>query len=309
MPTAVAITSLVFNKNPETYYNIFIIAADIPEPDVEKFYEIKGRHVHIHIVKASLEQFKGLNHGEYVTHAAYLKFYLPDLIPDCDKILYLDSDVLIQRDLSEFFETDIEDYYAGVVADVPLIHNTLGIRHYFNSGVLLLNLRLMREHNASKALFTIRQSSKDLVYIDQDPFNIVFNGKVRLFPVIYNFEYNVFFHEKKKFTMDHINQCFGTHYVSLEEIREESYIVHFAAHYKPWIYFDTVCVREWDEYFKKSPFKDHSLKRKSVVFLKLIFAHDVLTFLYFFIQYWRCNGLYFAINYLRKSLSRNKTGF
>lgn len=307
LPTAVAITSLISNKHPDTCYDVFIITADIPESVLRKFHDLQGRHVDIHIVKTSLKPFDGLKRGEYVTHAAYLKFYLPDLLPDCDKILYIDSDVMIQKDLRDVFETDIEDYYAGVVEDVPLIHNALCIAHYFNSGVLLLNLRLMREHDASTALFNICRSAKNLVYIDQDPLNIFFKRKVRLLPVIYNFEYNVFFHEKNKFTLDTINHCFGTHYGSLEDIKKDAVIIHFAAHYKPWLYFDTACVREWDEYFQKSPFKHHPLKRKSAMFIKFIFTHNFLTLLYFFIQYWRRNGLKFAVHYLRSSLSGNQT--
>ena len=49
---------------------------------------------------------------------AYLKFDLPDLIPHQDKVLYLDSDVIIQKDLTDLFEINIKDYYAGAVKDI-----------------------------------------------------------------------------------------------------------------------------------------------------------------------------------------------
>ncbi|MCK7489743.1 MAG: hypothetical protein MZU79_05535 [Anaerotruncus sp.] len=92
---------------------------------------------------------------DYVTSAAYLKFDLPDLIPNQDKVLYLDGDIIIQKDLSDLFEINIKDYYAGAVKDIGLIDNDLNIKNYFNSGVMLLNLKLMRENNASTALLNI----------------------------------------------------------------------------------------------------------------------------------------------------------
>ena len=136
IPTVVAVTSLLCNKKPDTYYDIYIIAADLSNEEIEKFYELGGSSAGIHIIKSSLERFKGMHESTsgYITFAVYLKFDLPDLIPDQDKVLYLDSDIIIQKDLSGFFEKDIKDYYAGVIKDIALIDNELNIKNYFNDG-------------------------------------------------------------------------------------------------------------------------------------------------------------------------------
>jgi lipopolysaccharide biosynthesis glycosyltransferase len=301
IPTAVAITSLICNKNQDTYYDIYIIAVGLSEREIEKFYEFKESNTDIHIIKASLEKFEGLWEKGYITAATYLKFDLPDLIPSHDKLLYLDSDVIIQKDLSDLFKIDIKDYYVGAVKDVPLIDNNLNIKNYFNAGVMFLNLKLMRESNASTALLNIGKSANKLTYQDQDCLNIIFDKKVKLLPIIYNFFYNYFLQDKK-YTLEYINECFGTYYSSLDNIKKDSFIIHLVGRYKPWIYFDSVFVHEWDEYFKKSPFKLHKLKRKSIKLKEFILLHKLTHLSYFFFKYWHDNGFKFAMGKVQKRL-------
>jgi len=313
IPTAVAITSLICNKNPDTYYNIYIITADLSEMEIEKFYEFGGSKADIHIIKASLKKFKGIRQFAHVTFAACLKFDLPNLIPNQDKVLYLDSDVIVQKDLSDLFEININNYYAGVVKDIGLINNDLNIINYFNSGIMLLNLKLMRGTNTSMALLNIRRSQDNLKYVDQDCFNILFDEKVKLLPIIYNCFYNYFLRHRDKYTLDYTNKCFGTNYSSLDNIKKDSYIIHLAGDDKPWIYFDSVFVREWNNYFKKSPFKLYKLKRKSIKFREFIvsckkfFISNNLTNLpHIFFKYWRDKGFKFAMDKAKDYFNNKK---
>ena len=118
------------------------------------------------------------------------------LFKDIDKLLYLDSDTLLWRDISELFNTDINDYVLGAVRDMAPItdkYNPHGIRvknfaekylngaPYFNSGVLLMNLRKMAEYE--KLLF---ETKVPLFYPDQDLLNAAFVGKVKILPLKYN---------------------------------------------------------------------------------------------------------------------------
>jgi lipopolysaccharide biosynthesis glycosyltransferase len=302
IPTAVAITSLVCNKKPDTYYDIYIIADDLSDNEIDKFYELRESNVDIFIVKASAEKFKGIKKFSYITRAACLKFDLPDLIPDKDKVLYLDSDVIIQKDLRNLFETNIEDYYAGVVKDFVQIDNYLNIKDYSNSGVMLLNLKLMRENGSSAALLSIIKSTKKLKFMDQDCFNIYFINKVKLLPVIYNCFYNLSLQNEEKYTLERINKCFETNYSSLNDIKKDSYIIHMVGYDKPWIYFESVHYHEWNEYFKKSPFKLYNLERRSTKLREFIISHNVTNLSYNFFRLWRDNGFKFAMGKVRKKM-------
>ena len=69
IPTAVAITSLICNKNPDTNYDIYIITAGLSEMEIEKFYEFKESKIDIHIIRVSLKKFEGIQKYHYVTSA------------------------------------------------------------------------------------------------------------------------------------------------------------------------------------------------------------------------------------------------
>jgi lipopolysaccharide biosynthesis glycosyltransferase len=92
----------------------------------------------------------------------------------------------------------------------------------------------------------------------------------------------------------------------LNTIKRDSYIIHFAGDYKPWIYSDNILDREWDEYFRKSPFKLHKLKRKSIKPREFILSHKLTYLSYIFFKYWRYNGFKFAMVKVKKRLFNDK---
>ena len=296
IPTAVAVTSLICNKSPDTHYVVYIITTGLPEEDINRFYEFKTAGVDIHILAASVEKFKDLQDHPHVTIATYLKFDLPEFLSDEEKVLYLDGDIIIQKDLNDLFEIDIGGYYAAAVKDLPLKDNSLKIKNYFNSGVMLLNLKLMREHHISRALLNTARSAYTLTYQDQDCFNICFEKQVKLLPVVYNYFYGLFMQQQKQYPMDCINKYFGTQYASYEDIKEKSYILHLVGYDKPWIYSYNVLIREWDDYFKKSPFKYRRLKRKSIKLKGYVLSVSS----YLFYKYWHNNGFKFFLQQLLK---------
>ena len=296
IPTAVAITSLIENRNPQTHYDIYVVAAELSETEINKFFEFRECQTDIHVISISLKKFEGIcSKSLYITPAACLKFDLPNLIPQHEKVLYLDGDILIQKDLSDLFAINIDDAYAAAVKDLPLKNNSLNIQDYFNSGVMLLNLKLLRENNMPTALLHLRKTATGLTCMDQDCFNLLFEKKVQFLPMTYNCFYGFFLRFRNKYTLDYINQGFGTTYASYDEMNKDSHIVHLVGWDKPWMYFDSALSREWDDYFQKSPFKHHRLKRKSMKLEDFIESHPVLNNLYYFFRFWRGKGFKFAV--------------
>jgi lipopolysaccharide biosynthesis glycosyltransferase/predicted O-methyltransferase YrrM len=101
----------------------------------------------------------------------------PSLLP-VERILYLDADVLVRRDLKEIWKTDMGGKPIGAVRDIafPIGHPGLPEvnrgRIYFNSGVLLVDLLLIRQRlpEMKNALATLQET----LYKDQDFLNIFF---------------------------------------------------------------------------------------------------------------------------------------
>jgi lipopolysaccharide biosynthesis glycosyltransferase len=152
---------------------------------VEQLVRRSGGRLHRHEIAD--ERVRGLPLPDRWTAAIWYRIFLPDLLPEVDRVLYLDSDVLAADKLRELFELDLAGAYLGAVTNVLERHwahhpGTLGLRAdaYFNSGVLLLNLDRMRADDASGRVADLaRRRAKELMWPDQDALNIVL-GEHRL---------------------------------------------------------------------------------------------------------------------------------
>jgi len=187
--------------------------------------------------------------------AALLKFDLPNVLAHLDKVLYLDGDLIVRGDLAELYATDLTGRYLAAVVDSGSIYYrhkyVQQVQDYFNSGVMLLNLALMRSEGASEKLVEAKRNSGDSLLMDQNVFNVVFDGKVRLLPIRYNLLYVNLLRAKGKYTIGDINRRYQTQYHSLDEVAEDALIVHYSSKDKPWKSFDVPLGEEWRSYFQE----------------------------------------------------------
>ena len=138
------------------------------------------------------EQVGELPASAEFTSAMWYRILLPDLLPDLDRILYLDVDTLVLDSLRPLWETDLAGYVLAAVSNV-FQHNhvdrprRLGIppaQTYFNSGVLLMNLEQMRRTDARRAIVECAvERGPELEWPDQDALNLVLGpGRLPLEP-------------------------------------------------------------------------------------------------------------------------------
>jgi lipopolysaccharide biosynthesis glycosyltransferase len=127
------------------------------------------------------DRVAGLPTMDEIGPAMWNRFFLTELLPDVERILYLDADTIVLDSLQALWETDLDGCHVGAVTNVfqedhiPLPAR-LGLepRDYFNSGVLLMNLDLMRRDGSAAALFEYaRANAERLVWPDQDVLNAV----------------------------------------------------------------------------------------------------------------------------------------
>ena len=140
---------------------------------------------------------KGRLEGIYTdpryTEAASLRLLLPELLPELDKILYLDCDIIVRQDLARFWnETDLGDNYLGAVYEAAIEGQAERFRalgcdpaRYFNSGFLLMNLAQMRKEKVSERLLEACRVPY-LEFPDQDALNQVCQGRVLPLSPLYN---------------------------------------------------------------------------------------------------------------------------
>ena len=183
------------NKNINAHYCIHVICCEVTDKSKELFRNLNSDNFEVQVVEVQqsdeLAECKIKN--LHVSTAALYKFNIANLFPDIDRLLYLDGDILVQNNLETIFEIDISDVYAAVVKDYkPMTYNPpqvekLGVNHsaYFNSGVMLLNLKKFREDDLFHKLLDYRLHGINF-FMDQDALNVVFAEKVVYLPLYYN---------------------------------------------------------------------------------------------------------------------------
>ena len=131
------------------------------------------------IYKSSMLNSKNLKN--HLTPYVLLRLFA-DMIPEIPyKIIYLDTDTIVNGDLKELFKIDITDYELACVDD---LYNWLNpyrwkVKHYFNSGVLLLNMKAIRKTTLFKNSREM-VATKKMFSPDQDALNFIVKKKLVL---------------------------------------------------------------------------------------------------------------------------------
>ncbi|MBP3847205.1 hypothetical protein J6I39_05600 [bacterium] len=245
--TKVAIKSAIENKNYSSIYHIDVICVDIPQKECEEFKSFEKENVYIRIFPESLSSLSSIGNyviNNYVTRTDLFKFKFDKIFSDRDKILYIDSDTLIRKDLRELFNTDISKYYlAAVIRLEPEI--SAGVdkngkvhhynKNYYNCGVLLLNLAKMRKDKISEKLIQAKNADEEKFYQTQKAFNVVIppNTIKKLSPIYndngrWNDEYIKDFHYYRLYFP------YSLRYYNIKILDEQSVIIHYSGFKKPW---------------------------------------------------------------------------
>jgi lipopolysaccharide biosynthesis glycosyltransferase len=138
------------------------------------------------------EQVSGFPIEGFTRKATWYRVFLPDLVPDVDRALYLDADVIALQDLTPLWRTELGDNLIGAVSNVHQWDHldrpaSIGLPddlQYFNAGVLLLDLAAMRRERTTDELrrFVIENAER-LDWRDQDALNLVLGRRrLRLHP-------------------------------------------------------------------------------------------------------------------------------
>ena len=199
-----AIYSSIKNNYIGDSFNFFILNAGISESTISRIekYVISLGHS-ISFINVDLEKFISscplVDASKHITIAAYFRFSIARLLPsEIDKVLYLDVDTLIQDPLGDLFRLDIGDSYAGVVEDMydytDRVSESLKLKgKYFNSGVMLINLRKWRERKIEDLFFENTQKIYDkILFVDQDVINYTLDGNVVYLPLNWNVQQTAF---------------------------------------------------------------------------------------------------------------------
>lgn len=181
---AVAIQSLIDTAKPETSYDIYVYHPDIDEKTIKEFDKIiEGTNHTITFEYISKEKFKNapINKNGSWTEIVYYRLLIPELLPQYDKVIYADTDVIFKGDLSDIYNLDISDYECAAVSMEPNNENMICHKYFpenkndftYISSFIVFNSKRMREENFVQRIFeTIKTFNTRLKFFDVDALNI-----------------------------------------------------------------------------------------------------------------------------------------
>lgn len=277
MQCGVTITSICIN-NPDEDITFYILTKGLAPKSIEALtnqVNIFKKRIYFHYIdEKKLEKCylkEGAANGKIST---YFRFLIPDILKEETKAIYLDSDLIIRKNLKAFWNTDISNYAIGVCPgeNNDSIHTFNRLEYdktkeYFNAGVLLINLEYWRRNNIFEKLMSYSaKMGPRLDQQDQDVLNFVLQDEKKILPITYNLQERLLL-KKQYLKID-------WHYFNeLEEAIKDPAIIHYTSSFKPWL---KECKHpykeEWIKYMKKSLWKDYKpiYKYKSLVLKRFI---------------------------------------
>ena len=189
-PTLVSMTSTLENndnnQNILVYY--LLLSHDFNVKNLEIFeslkyhYDFKIKYFFIPNIFTDMDKWRE-------SDTIYYKLLIPLMFPELERMIFLDGDTLIFKDISEMYNLPFNgNFVLGYPFHTPYIIDKLGInsKFYINGRVILLNIREIRKYNKDIELlkYTVDKNKK-VLFLEQDTLNYVFYGKIGFLPLKY----------------------------------------------------------------------------------------------------------------------------
>lgn len=262
--TLVMLVSLIEN-NPGESIDIHLIGTELSEAGKQKAYDtINSYHQTIHFYEFNIHELDDMPRGnhDYISKATWCRLFIQDILPaSIEKVLYLDSDIVIVGNLQDLWNTYIEGKYLAAASDevnrCPEYYGRFGFPmdyNYFNAGVLLINLKEWRKADVkSQMLNFISNPHPILDNADQDVLNVICHSNIVELKLRYNLQ-DAIVRRKVVHIRPIVEQTIDT------EI-SNARIIHFSCYKKPWT---NRCIhpmrKAYSYYLSKTAWKDEKTK-------------------------------------------------
>ena len=249
---AVALTSLLDNASNDYFYKIYILTTSLKKEYIEQLKLIcrdaRPDGVSIDFVSLTEEMDKSSGNfhlRDYYSKETYCRVFIPRVFPQYDKVIYLDCDIVVKGDISEFYNIDIGDNILGAASEEVMmeydvfgdyVEKALGIprEKYFSAGVLLINAKKYREDDIETKFIDLMNTYTFRVTQDEDYLNLICKD-------------NVFWLEQQWNT-----EVYGN--IAYDE--SEFKIIHYIMVSKPWHYEDCKYANHFWKYAKETNYYD-----------------------------------------------------
>ena len=187
-PLIVSLTSILYNSKPSTLYYFYImIPYGFLKENKQKIKSLceKYKTCEIKFLNMGRKYKNWKTEPAYYAKSVYYRLSLSDLVTDFDKIIYLDCDTMVHSDLTNFYNIEMGDKcYMGFPGLEISRLEINGTRNFINSGVMLINLKMLRSVKAS-LLFSKYYYTYGTTKVDEYLINVIFYNRISFLPLEY----------------------------------------------------------------------------------------------------------------------------
>jgi lipopolysaccharide biosynthesis glycosyltransferase len=256
---ALTMLNSLFINNPKIKIYVHILDGGIDlKNKIKYFLFFTKRRIKYKFYKIDYSRIPNAILSNHISKSAYNRIFMSSILKvEIEKVLYLDCDIIIKNSIVELLDTNIDEYYLAGVTEKPteaVIQNLqLNKSKYFNSGVLLINLKKWRSEYFEQKLVNFTNNFRDkIIFHDQDVLN--FCAKNNWLSLNYKYNVTHFFYHPESYSFEY----FGLTESEYLEIKSNPVILHFTSHQKPWI--------EGCKHPKKDLYFQYELTFKKILF-------------------------------------------
>ncbi len=258
----VALESMIENASKDKNYKIVVISKELNEKNRQRIAALENDNFNIEFADMSELMDKIENNitdreenrlrCDYFTLTIYFRLFIADMFTEYDKGIYIDSDIIVPGDISELYAYELGNNLIGACTDhsieeipqlVKYLEEGIGVdRHeYINSGMLLMNLKAMREEKFSKRfLELLTKYHIDCIAPDQDYINSICHGRIL-----------------------YLDECWDVMPQQGKPLYTNPKIIHYNLFDKPWCYDGVQYEDYFWKYAKRSPYYNEIIQHKN----------------------------------------------
>ncbi len=222
-------------SNPKNNFNVYILNSSLTKEDIEKVNNyLHNDRIKLLDVKIDDKLLNDAPVTDRYPKEMYYRIFAAKFLPkNIDRVLYLDPDLIVRKDLNSFYNMELGDNYFAAASHVGKFLTTFNALRlemedqapYINSGVMLMNIALLRKEQNFQEVFDYIQEKKNLLILpDQDVISAVYGDKIiTIDPFIYNMNDRLFF------STESIKKG-----ITVEWVAENSAVIHYFGRNKPW---------------------------------------------------------------------------
>lgn len=274
-----AIYSTIENASQDYNYDVIVFHSNISSENqliMKKFFA-QYEHVSLRFLEVErlISKCKLTTSNEHISNETYYRFLIQSLLPQYDKVVYLDSDLVVEGDISEIFNVDIEDKYIAAIKDIDFLGNLNykdGQRlkynenvllmddpyDYFQAGVLVMNTKKLRNLHKTDT-WMLLASDSSFIYNDQDILNSQCEHGVEFLPS----EWNVM-HDCGHRVTNVFSFAPAEIFTEYQKARQNPKVIHFAGYQKPWKYENVDMEEYFWKYARHTPFIQKIIERRII---------------------------------------------